>query len=82
MQPETTLNILSSRIPARAWVLKDCLPGRYKAGSDFDANSGAVSVASIDIYPEVVDEVTVGTLSQATARTFSLGAGIADLAGA
>lgn len=82
MQPETGLNILSTRIPARAWVLRGCLPVKYKAGNDFDANSAEVSVAQLDIQPESFDEVTVGTLSQTTARSFSLGVGIADLAGA
>lgn len=81
IQPESGFAVLANRIPARAWVLRGCLPGRYKAGSDFDASSSAVSVASIDIYPETVDEVTVATLSQTVGRAFSLGVGIADLAG-
>lgn len=81
IQPEGGLAVLSNRVPARAWVLRGCLPGRYKAGSDFDANDSSVSIATLDIYPETIDEVTVATLSQTTARAFSLGVGIADLAG-
>ena len=35
---------LVARVPAKAFVLKNALPVRYKAGSDFDATSGAVSI--------------------------------------
>ena len=77
--PENGFGALSNRAPARAWVLHGCLPGHYKAGGNFDAKSGEVSIAQLDIIPESVDEVTIGTLSQTTARAFSLGQGIASL---
>lgn len=50
-----------SRIPGRAWVLYDCIPTRYKAGTDFDANSSDVSIQELEVQPEHVIEVTTGT---------------------
>lgn len=46
-------------LPAKAWLLWDCLPVRYKAASDFDAMSGAVSVAELDIQPWAMTEFTL-----------------------
>jgi hypothetical protein len=48
-----------ARIPARAYVLHGCLPTRYKTGSDFDARSGEVSIAELDIKPELVEEISL-----------------------
>jgi hypothetical protein len=48
-----------ARIPARAYVLHGCLPTRYKVGSDFDARSGEVSIAELDIKPELVEEISL-----------------------
>lgn len=48
-----------ARVPARAWVLSDCLPTRYKAGSDFDARSGEVSIAELELKPELVEEISL-----------------------
>ena len=56
-------NFIGDRIPGRAWVLHDCVPVRYKAGSDFDATSGAVSVQELEVQPEYVVEVTVSTIA-------------------
>lgn len=49
----------AARIPARAYVLHDCLPTRYKVGSDFDAASGEVSIAELDIKPELIEEISL-----------------------
>lgn len=54
---------IENRIPGRVWMLNDCIPTRYKAGTDFDASTGAVSIQELEIQPEHVVEVTVGTIS-------------------
>jgi phage tail-like protein len=54
---------INNRIPGRLWMLHDCIPTRYKAGGDFDASSGAVSIQELEVQPEHVVEVTVSTLS-------------------
>ena len=46
-------------LPGKAWILWDAVPTRYKAGSDFDAKSGEVSVAELDIQPWAVTEITL-----------------------
>lgn len=43
----TVNNALS--LPGRAYMLMDCLPVRYKGGSDFDASSGEVSIEELEI---------------------------------
>ncbi len=50
---------IAARIPARAYVLHGCLPTRYKTGSDFDARSGEISIAELDLKPELVEEITL-----------------------
>lgn len=50
---------IAARIPARAYVLHDCLPTRYKTGSDFDARSGDVSIAELDLKPELIEEISL-----------------------
>lgn len=69
------------RIPARAWYLQGCLPTRYKAGSDFDANSSEVSIAELEFQPEDGVEMTISTLSPIAARTFSIGLVIGESIG-
>jgi len=49
----------ASRIPARAYVLKDCVPIRYKSGSDLDANSGAVMISELELAIEMVEEISL-----------------------
>lgn len=56
-------NFIDNRIPGRAWVLHDCIPVRYKAGSDFDATSGSVSIQELEVQPEYIAEVTVSTIA-------------------
>ena len=50
----------ATRIPARAWLLHDCLPVRYKAGSDFDASTAAVSLQELEVQPEMIEEFSLG----------------------
>lgn len=50
----------SPKLPARGWVLHGCLPVNYKAASDFDANSGAVSLMDLEVQPEYVEEWSLG----------------------
>ena len=49
----------AARVPARAWILKGCIPKRYKAGSDFDASSAEVSVAELDMDVETFEEISL-----------------------
>jgi phage tail-like protein len=46
-------------LPGKAWILWSCVPTRYKAGTDFDATSGEVSIAELEIQPWSVNEVTL-----------------------
>ena len=46
-------------LPGKAWLLWDCVPTRYKPGSDFDAMSGAVSIAELEVQPWAVTELTL-----------------------
>ena len=47
------------RVPAKAWTLVGCLPTRYKPASDFDASSGAISVAELDLECERFEEISL-----------------------
>lgn len=47
------------RIPAKAWLLVGCIPTRYKAASDFDSQSAAVSVQELDIEYERFEEISL-----------------------
>jgi hypothetical protein len=49
----------TARLPAKAWLLHGCLPARYKAGSDFDAGSSAVSLQQLEIAVEMVEEISL-----------------------
>lgn len=56
------------RVPAKAYLLKGCLPGRWRSGSDFDAMDGSVSIAELDFSCEMVEEVSLaGTYGAAIA---------------
>lgn len=50
----------AARIPARAWLLHNCIPVDYMAGSDFDAASAAVSIMSLEVQPEWIEEFSFG----------------------
>lgn len=47
------------RVPARAWLMMDCLPIRYKTGSDFDATSNEVSVMELELHPDRIEEFSI-----------------------
>jgi phage tail-like protein len=48
------------RIPARAWLLHNCLPTRYKSGSDFDAANSQISLQELEVMPEQIEEFSLG----------------------
>ena len=50
----------ATRIPARAWLLHNCVPVRYRAGNDFDASSGEVSLMELEVQPEYIEEFSLG----------------------
>lgn len=56
-------SFIDDRIPGRCWSLHDCVPTRYKAGSDFDASASEVSIVELEVQPEYVEEVTVSTIA-------------------
>jgi phage tail-like protein len=47
------------RFPAKAWMLRGCVPMRWKSTSDFDATSGDVSIAELEIQPHYIEELSV-----------------------
>jgi len=74
-------NFIDDRIPGRVWMLHDCIPIRYKSGGDFDAASGAVSVQELEVQPEHIVEVTVGTLNPIASGVISGAIGVANTVG-
>ena len=50
---------VAARVPAKAYVLKGCIPTRYKVGSDFDAQSSQVSIAELDMQVEHLEEISL-----------------------
>ena len=46
-------------LPGKAWLLWDCIPTRYKAGSDFEATGGEVSIAELEVQPWAMTELTL-----------------------
>lgn len=52
---------IAPRIPAKAFILHDCIPTRYKSGTDFDARSGEVSIAELEIQPEMIEEISLSS---------------------
>jgi phage tail-like protein len=48
------------RLPARAWMLHNCLPVRYKSASDFDASSPNISLQELEVQPEYIEEFSLG----------------------
>lgn len=76
--PDAASAQMSLRTPGRAWLLYDCLPTRYRSGSDFDATSGDVSIQELEVQPEHVVELSLSTLSPVAARLIGAGLTIAD----
>lgn len=60
--PDVGLVQFALRLPGKAWMLYDCVPTRYKAGSDFDATSSEVSIQELEVQPEHIAELSVSTL--------------------
>lgn len=52
-------SIFVARIPARAWLLKGCIPVRYKAGSDFDGASSEISIMEIEMSVDSMSEISL-----------------------
>jgi phage tail-like protein len=51
---------LVSRIPARAWLLYQCVPTQYKSSSDFDAQSHEISLQTLTIKMRHFEEFNSG----------------------
>jgi hypothetical protein len=49
----------AARLPAKAWVLSNVLPARFKVASDFDARSSEVSVSELELSVELVEEIAL-----------------------
>jgi hypothetical protein len=49
-----------ARLPGRGWYLKQARPISYKPGTDFDASSGEISLASLEIAMEEFAELNLG----------------------
>jgi hypothetical protein len=47
------------RLPAKAWILRGCIPVRYKAGTDFDASSSDVSIQELELAVDIMDELNL-----------------------
>jgi phage tail-like protein len=52
----------SWRIPAKTWMLWGCLPSRWKSGTDFDASASEVSIAELDVEPELIEEFSIANI--------------------
>ena len=46
------------RVPAKLYILYGCTPARYKMDGDFDASSGDVSIAELEMNVEMVEHKT------------------------
>jgi phage tail-like protein len=55
-------NLETLRAFGKGYYLWDCIPVRYKAGSDLDASSGDVSIAELDIQPSYFTEFSLDPL--------------------
>lgn len=49
-----------ARLPGRAWLLKNCRPSGYKPGTDFDSMSQEVSLATLTLSIEEMEEYSMG----------------------
>lgn len=50
---------LVTRRKGKIAIIGNCIPTRYKAGSDFDAMSGEVSISELDIQPHAMTEMAL-----------------------
>lgn len=49
-----------ARLPGRAWTLQACRPIKYRPGSDFNATSSEISIASLTLAMEEFEEFSLG----------------------
>lgn len=49
-----------TRLPGRAWLCRECRPVRYTPGSDFDASSGEISIAKLELAMMEFEEFSFG----------------------
>jgi hypothetical protein len=49
----------AARVPARAFLLHNCIPVRYKPGSDFDASNSGVSLMELEVAVEGIDQINL-----------------------
>jgi len=50
---------VAAYVPAKAWLLMDCLPTRYKVGQDFDATDSEITLMELEISPDRIEEFGV-----------------------
>lgn len=62
---------LVTRRNGKVCILGNCLPTRYKSGSDFDASSSDVSIQELEVQPEHIAELTLATVSPMAGRATS-----------
>jgi len=51
-----------SYMPGKIWYLKDCVPIRYRAGSDLSAGRDEISISEVEVRPSYFEELSLGTL--------------------
>lgn len=49
----------AARVPARLFILYNCIPKRYKAGSDFEATSSDISIQELELEMEGFEQVSI-----------------------
>jgi phage tail-like protein len=47
-------------LPARAWILHGCIPVDYASGTDFEANNANISLMTLSVQPEYIEEYVCG----------------------
>ena len=50
------------KVPARAFLLRGCVPTGYKSSNDFDSSSAAISISELTMEPESFDQINLATL--------------------
>lgn len=55
----STGTVTTLAVPARAWILHGCVPGRYKAGTDFQGSNAEVSLMELELHPSDFEEISL-----------------------
>jgi phage tail-like protein len=55
-----SITSLVKKVPARAWLLVDCIPIHYKSGTDFDAIGSDISISELTVSPLYFEEFNMG----------------------